>query len=89
MVERSNSELFDHTAFFVFLGLDPTHMAEQAFLAWFVSQGGTISPKFGLHDFGPQGMGRGAIALEDIEVRKKRDTTTTAFFHIDTVCIPE
>ncbi|GAA5821802.1 hypothetical protein JCM11251_001032 [Rhodosporidiobolus azoricus] len=38
---------------------------EQAFLAWFKASGGTVHPSVSLQQF--PGMGRGAMALEDIE----------------------
>lgn len=41
-------------------------VVETAFASWLSSRGATVSPKVGLAQFGE--MGRGAIALEDIEV---------------------
>ena len=43
-----------------------TVAVESRFYAWATSRGAKISPKVGLKDFGS--MGRGAVALEDIEV---------------------
>lgn len=43
-----------------------TLAVESRFYAWATSRGSVISPKVGLKDFGR--MGRGAIALADIEV---------------------
>ena len=40
--------------------------ADETFLAWFLSQGGSIDSAVGLSTF--PGMGRGAVALQDIKV---------------------
>lgn len=40
---------------------------EAAFFSWLTTNGTTISPALGLAPF--EGMGRGAVALEDIQVR--------------------
>lgn len=39
---------------------------EQSFRAWLTARGATVSPAVGLQQFA--GMGRGAVALEDIQV---------------------
>lgn len=43
--------------------------AEERFIQWFREVGGELTPKLGLRDF--EGMGRGAVALDDIEVSKR------------------
>lgn len=43
---------------------------EAAFLAWFKEKGGTVHTAVAFQQF--EGMGRGCVALEDIEVSLSR-----------------
>lgn len=49
---------------------------EAAFISWLTTNGTTISPALGLSSF--PGMGRGAIALEDIQVSFRRRDPSSA-----------
>lgn len=48
--------------------LQTSSPAETAFYTWLRSHGATIADSVGLSSFETEGMGRGAIALEDIPV---------------------